>query len=136
MYEVFEHTADVGLRVRADSVEDLFADAAAGLLSLMVANPESVEGVLERTIEVQSDAIDLLLFDWLSELLFVFESDGLLLSQFEIGVTGTTLVAKCRGELMNLGKHRMDHEVKAVTYHQLQVEQIDGSWVAEVILDI
>ena len=140
MFELFDHTADLGLRVRAASLEELLADAGRGLLAMHVANPEAVRPVQTKTIELTADEPTYLLFDWLSELLFAFESDRLLLAEFEISVEGATpplrLRAVCRGEPMDPARHVMDHEVKAITYHGLQVERQDGMWFAEVIVDI
>jgi SHS2 domain-containing protein len=137
MFEHFDHTADLGLRVRAASLEDLLAEAGRGLLAMIVANPASVQPVQTRTIELPIGEASLLLFDWLTELLYAFESDRLLLSEFDVQTAAGVLTATCRGEPMDPARHEMDHEVKAITYHGLQVEQQpDGSWLAEVIVDI
>jgi SHS2 domain-containing protein len=148
MFELFEHTADLGLRVLAASLEGLLAEAAQGLLAMHVANPEAVRPVLSKTVELAADDPTYLLFDWLSELLFAFESEKLLLSECDIHLQGggtpaagdpaqLRLTATCRGEPMDEIRHRMEHEVKAITYHGLTVEQqVDGSWFAELIVDI
>lgn len=141
MYEVFEHTADLGLRVRAASPQELFIDAARGLFSMVVANLDEVRPVEERTYRIEGDQYDLLLFDWLSELLYTFETQHLLLAQFDIEIDevaggGLILAAKCRGEIVDESRHRMEHEVKAVTYHALKVERRADEWLAEVIVDI
>ncbi|MBW8885753.1 MAG: archease, partial [Planctomycetia bacterium] len=101
MFELFEHTADLGLRVSADSLEELLADAAYGLLAMLVANPEAVRPVQEKTISLPADNTNYLLFDWLSELLYAFESDRLLFSTFEVQLNNNQLVATCRGEPMD-----------------------------------
>jgi SHS2 domain-containing protein len=136
MYETFEHTADVGLRVRAASREELFADAAKGLFSLLVANLDDVEPVQERVIRVGGLEDDLLLFDWLNELLFLFESEKLLLAEFQVTFGAGELVGRCWGEGLVPGRHQLEHEVKAITYHGLKVEAGDSGWLAEVIVDI
>ncbi len=136
MYEVFEHTADVGLRVRADSLDALLVDAARGLFSLIVTNLDQVEAVQEKTIRIDGSEPDYLLFDWLNELLYTFEVDRLLLSEFAVSVDPQGLTATCRGETMQLDRHEMDHEVKAITYHGLKVQQDDDGWMAELIVDI
>jgi SHS2 domain-containing protein len=141
MYEVFEHTADLGLRVRAGCLADLFADAARGLFSMIVANLADVHPVVERSYRLAGDERDLLLFDWLNELLYTFESERLLLATFNISVCESSdgswlLVATGRGEAVDEARHRLEHEVKAITYHGLAVVEQDGAWVAEVIVDI
>jgi len=136
MFELFEHTADLGLRVEAATLKELLAEAAHGLLAMLVANPQAVRSVQTRMIELTAEEPTHLLFDWLSELLYAFEADKLLLSAFEIKLDGGQLLATCRGEPMDTTRHQMDHEVKAITYHGLRVEQTAGSWRAEVIVDI
>ncbi len=136
MFEIFEHTADMGLRVRAESLDQLFTNAARGLFSIMVVNLDGVEPVQERTYDITGDETDLLLFDWLSELLYTFDTERLLLSEFNVQVNPTGLTAICRGEPMNTARHEMDHEVKAITYHELKVNQTNEGWVAELIVDI
>ncbi len=136
MWEVFEHTADIGLRARAASVDTLFAEMARGLFSVIVENGDRVRPVRELKIRIPGRELDTLLFDWLAELLYLFESRRLLLSEFEVSVSSDGLEAVCRGEPMDRARHRMDHEVKAVTYHGLKAQREGDGWLAEVILDI
>jgi SHS2 domain-containing protein len=136
MYELFEHTADLGLRVQADSLDALFIDAARGLLAMFVANPKAVRPVQTKTITLTADDSTYLLFDWLSELLYAFETEKLLLSEFDLQITDNHLTAACRGEPMDPSRHHMDHEVKAITYHGLKLTEKTNGWHAEVIVDI
>jgi protein archease len=153
MFELFDHTADLGLRVKAATLEELLAEAGRGLLAMLVANPVAVLAVQSRTVELPATEPSYLLFDWLSELLYAFESEKLLLCEFEIELRARegkapaeplsrsssiwSLSATCRGEPMDPTRHTMDHEVKAITYHGLTVRQDDdGAWEAEVIVDI
>jgi SHS2 domain-containing protein len=136
MYELFEHTADLGLRVEADSLEALFVDAARGLLAMLVAEPASVQPLMTKTISLVADEPAYLLFDWLSELLYAFETEKLLMSEIDLRIDGHQLAAVCRGETMDENRHRMEHEVKAVTYHHLRLEKTAEGWFSEVIVDI
>lgn len=136
MFELFEHTADLGLRVQASTLDELFIDAAQGLLAMLVANSADVRLVETKTVVLAADDVPYLLFDWLTELLYAFETEKLLFSQFELKVECNTLTASCSGEQMDEGRHRMEHEVKAITYHGLRVEQIESGWHAEIIVDI
>jgi SHS2 domain-containing protein len=136
MYELFEHTADLGLRVQADTLNALFVDAARGLLAMFVADPETVRPTTTKAISLSADEPAYLLFDWLSELLYAFETDKLLLWEFDLRIEGNQLTATCRGEAMDASRHRMEHEVKAITYHGLRLEQTAGGWFAEIIVDI
>jgi SHS2 domain-containing protein len=136
MYEIFEHTADLGLRVRARDLPGLFAEAGRGLASIAVANLDEVRPVQERTLSLEGNDREYLLFDWLTELLYIFDTEHLLLVDFEVQIEENRLKATCRGEPLDPARHLLDHEVKAITYHGLKVEQIDGCWQAEVIVDI
>jgi SHS2 domain-containing protein len=139
-YEIFEHTADLGLRVRAASLPGLFSDAGAGLFSMIVANPGDVRPVVEKAFRLAGEECDLLLFDWLSELLYTFETERILLADFDVRVeesdSAFLLAANCRGEAVDEARHRLEHEVKAITYHGLSVQETARQWVAEVIVDI
>jgi len=136
MYEIFEHTADFGLRVRAPSLDVLFADAARALCSLMIENLEDVSDSRPVSIELACDRLDDLLFDWLAELLYVAESRRLVLGHFDVKIRGTTLQARVGGEPLDTQRHRLGREVKAITYHGLWVRQVQEHWEAEVIVDV
>lgn len=136
MFETFEHTADLGLRVRAASFETLLEEAGEGLFSMMVTNLHEVRRLQEKTYRVEGTDADYLLFDWLNELLYTFESERLLLSDFTVELDANGLRAVARGEPMDLQRHQMEHEVKAITYHGLQVEEDEDGWSAELIVDI
>ncbi|HEX5271090.1 MAG TPA: archease [Gemmataceae bacterium] len=136
MYETFEHTADLGLRVRAPDLDTLFAEAAACLFSAIVEDPGALRP--DRRIDVKIGGADreYLLFDWLRELLYRFDSRRLLLCRFEARVGDTGLEAEAWGEPFDPERHALAHEVKAITYHGLKVERTADGWLAEVIVDI
>ncbi len=138
MYETFEHTADVGLRVRAATLEELFSEAARGLFSLIVESFDEIEPTKQFEIVVpgQPEAIDYLMFDWLNELLFRFDHDRVVFSKFAVTFSDGGLQAFAWGELIDTVRHRLDHEVKAITYHRLKVARESDSWMAEIIVDI
>ncbi len=136
MYETFDHTADVGIRIRADTLSALFADAGRGLFSLIVENLADVRPVNEIHFTVEGDDPALLLFDWLAELLYVFETRHVLLVDFTVALSGRGLSATGRGEPYDPARHQLDHEVKAITYHGLDVREVDQGWEGVVIVDI
>ncbi len=136
MFEVFEHTADLGLRVRSPSLETLLEEAASGLTSVIVANLSDIRAVETCTIEVEGQQPDLLLFDLLTEVLFEFESSQRLLSRFAVEINDEKLTATCQGEILDPDRHQLEREVKAITYHQLKVQKQPNGWLAEVIVDI
>lgn len=136
MYEVFEHTADVGLRIQAATLDELMAEAGRGLISLLVANPQAIQPVLELHLEIPGQRRDDLLFDWLAELLYCFDVEHLLVAEFDVHVGAEGLTATVRGEPIDPVRHQLEREIKAITYHGLKVEQQAGQWLAEVIVDL
>jgi SHS2 domain-containing protein len=138
MYEIFEHTADVGIRIRAATLDELFADAARGLFSVMVANLDAVAPVQQECVHLTNEAnrLDDLLFDWLDDLLYRFDTRRVLFSRFEVQIEGKDLRATIWGEPMDRSRHEMDGEVKAITYHGLILQHDTDGWLAEVIVDM
>lgn len=136
MYEIFEHTADLGLRVRAADLNRLFCEAAQALFAAIVANPEAVEPVEEVSFVVAAERVDDLFHDWLAELLFTFDSRHLVLSRFDVQIHETNLTATARGEVFDPERHESRMEIKAITYHALKLEETNDGWLAEVIVDI
>lgn len=135
MYEVFEHTADLGLRIRAADKETLFAEAGRALFSIVV-DLAAVQPRQEESIRVDGHELDYLLFDWLNELLYAFETRRMVFCDFAVTLDERGLSAVVRGEPLDPDRHRVDHEVKAITYHGLKVQPDEGGWLAEVIVDI
>jgi SHS2 domain-containing protein len=136
MHEVFEHTADLGLRVVAPDLNTLFAEAGQGLFAMIIENLAEVNAVEQLELSVEGEDKVYLLFDWLNELLYKFESTHLLLSQFDVQVDERGVKAIARGERLDSSRHVIDHEVKAITYHALKLEETPTGWLAEVIVDI
>jgi SHS2 domain-containing protein len=136
MHEIFEHTADIGIRVRAGTLEELFADAARGLFSVMVENMTAVRAVDEVTFRVDGDDVEELFHDWLADLLFAFNGRRLVLAEFDVQFEASGLTATARGEPIDLGRHEIDVEVKAITWCGLKVEHQPDGWLAEVVVDI
>jgi len=136
MYEVFEHTADLGLRARAPDLDMLFVEAARALFAVIVEDLATVEPRERVDICLAGEDRDYLLFDWLRALLARFESELLLLVRFEARVTPEGLIGAAWGERLDPTRHALDHEVKAITYHGLRVEKTADGWLAEVIVDI
>jgi SHS2 domain-containing protein len=136
MYETFEHTADLGLRIRAGDLNTLFAEAGQALFAAIVDDFASIRCVQEAIIRVAGDDREYLLFDWLNELLYQWDTGHLLLAEFAVTVGDAGLEAVARGEPFDAERHTLGHEVKAITYHGLRVVPTADGWEAEVIVDI
>lgn len=136
MFEILEHTADIGFRVRAATSAGLFERAAEALAALAFELEEVGETVSCELSAAGAD-YESLLVNWLSEALFIMEARRLLLRRFQVSEISPQRVAgRGRGEPWNPARHRAKLVVKGVTYHQLLVEQRPEGWFAQVILDI
>ncbi|MBA4188210.1 MAG: protein archease [Planctomycetaceae bacterium] len=136
MYELFEHTADLGLRVRAADLNTLFAEAAACLFAAVVEDVGSVEPRVAVTVELTGTDREFLLFDWLRDLLLKCDEDRMVFSRFAVEVRADGLTGTAWGEPFDAARHQLAHEVKAITYHELKVVREGDEWLAEVIVDI
>lgn len=136
--ETFEHTADLGLRIFAADLPDLFRTAGEALFDVIAANRENVKVVANDPVSLSAETTEDLLFDWLNELIFLSETRHRLYTQFDVtlDVTGRHLSGTIGGEPIDRARHLLDHEVKAATRHGLSVRPMDGGWIAEVIVDI
>jgi SHS2 domain-containing protein len=137
IYTEIEHTADVGMEVEAPDVESAFALAAASMFDL-ICDLDSVGEDWQRRVVVhgREDDLGYLLVRWLCELLYVFESERVLLSDFRIlHMTPDGIEARVVGERYDSEKHALKVELKAATYHGLVIEQHDGQWFIRVIFD-
>jgi SHS2 domain-containing protein len=136
MYEFFEHTADLGLRVRAADLDALFAEAARALFAAVVDNLDAVRPLQRVDVSLTGTDREYLLFDWLKALLYRFDAEHLVFGRFEVRVTADGLTGTAWGEPLDPDRHELGHEVKAITYHRLRVGPEAGGWLAEVIVDI
>lgn len=140
-FEIVEHTADVGIRAGGHDLAELFTNAAAGMLAIM-ADPEVLEarGVPTVSIRVSATAAspDELLVAWLEELLFQSESRELLFRRVEVEVAGEGRVAgAAHGIPFADARDALRDEIKAVTYHLLEVrEDPAAGWTCQVIFDV
>jgi SHS2 domain-containing protein len=136
MYEFFEHTADLGLRVRAADLDTLFAEAARALFTAIVDNLDAVRPLQRVDVTLTGTDREYLLFDWLKALLYRFDAEHLVFGRFEVRINAGGLTGTVWGEPLDPDRHELGHEVKAITYHGLRVEPEAGGWLAEVIVDI
>ncbi len=162
MFEILDHTADIGLHIRAATLENLFEHAAEGLFSLIL---EDLAAVREQTLltfeiaaagelaapdpeaaklpsTVPAGRVQLpgtwedLLHDWLTELLILFDRRRIVCRRFEVRFTTSGLAGRAWGEDLSLDRHRPRMEIKAVTYHQLRIDATPQGFEAWVIFDL
>ena len=130
MHEIFEHTADLGLRVTAPTLELLVADAASGLFQIIAGDLAQIRPRPDHAerFDVAGTDPTWLLFDWISELHAAFELRRML---FCAGLHATA-----HGERYDPVRHTLAHEIKAITQHELSVVETAGGWEATLIVDI
>jgi SHS2 domain-containing protein len=135
-FEVFEHTADVGIVSHGADLRALFANAAQGMFSLM-ADLSGVEEREQRSIEIEARDREGLLVNWLTELLYYLDAEEMLFRRFEIDeLSETRLRGRAFGERIDRDRHDLRLGVKAVTRHMLEIAPEDGGYRATVLLDI
>ena len=129
--------ADAAFQAEAESLEELFALCAQAAFEVM-ADTKTIEPKSEEQVELAGQNLDELLFDWLAELIYLKDKKSMLFSRFDIDIkktNGYTLKASIWGEPADQKKHRVRVDVKAVTYHLLEVKKENSKWTARVILD-
>ncbi len=136
LFRVLEHTADIGFEAFGANREELFAHAAQALIHLVV-DLDSIRPSRELTVRAEgSDPPDLLV-NWLSEILYLHDAEGWLFRDFSVQELGdNTITATARGEKFDRARHQAKLLVKAVTYHQLALEETPSGWRARVYVDI
>jgi len=135
-FEILDHTADIGIIVHGDDLKMLFENAGEAFFHL-ITDLRKVKCRIERRIEIEEESLDRLMVDWLSELLYLHDVETLLFKGFKVESVGRDgLKAVARGEPFQEGIHVIKTEVKAVTYHQLEVRQEKERWRAQIIFDL
>ena len=136
-YRVFDHTADLGVEITAASREELYA-AAAFTLFVLVAELSTVRAGITREIDVRGEDEADLLVNFLREALYAWSGDGFLCKTCLVREAKPgRLQAVLRGERFDPARHQLKQEIKAVTYHQASVREIEtGSWTARVVFDV
>lgn len=132
-FEEIEHTADWALKIHGRDLRELLINAAQGMGSLLVSNLAGIPTDIEKKIELDSIDAESLLVDWLSELAYWAEVEGLIFRDFTLDRVGQTgLRATVRGaHVSDLTKH-----IKAVTYHNLEIIQTETGLEATVVFDV
>ena len=133
--EPFEHTAEMGFTVTAATLEELFVSAAQGMFNL-ITDPAGVPPAHTRHITGTAPDHTALLVRWLSELNFLHQAGHVLFCQFNLRIVPGRLDADVAGEPVDLSRHAILTEIKAVTFHGLKVEQTAGQWQARILFDV
>jgi protein archease len=135
-FRILEHTADVGFEAFGSTLPEVFENAARALADL-IAEPASIKPSEKVRIEVQGADRPDLLVNWLSEILYQHDADRWLFRDFEVESLGDHSVSGIAwGEKFDQARHQASLMVKAITYHQLSLQQTADGWRAQVYVDI
>lgn len=135
-FEIIDHTADLGIRVYAKTLKGLFESAGMALVRLLVkGETQSSSKTLSLNVS-GTDNCDLMV-RWLSEILFLFEGERIVPYKIHIrSFKDYQIESEIQVNPFDPEAHEIINEIKAVTYHQIRVENIDGKWTATIIFDL
>jgi SHS2 domain-containing protein len=135
-YELLEHTADIGIRVKGKDLKVVFKNAALAMFDIIAEKKKpDTSNIKKITLNQQADSPDELFINWLNELLSLSSAKELIFSDFKINkLEKNNLEATLVGN--SVENYKINTEIKAATYHQLKLEQTRSGWQAEVIFDV
>jgi len=133
--EQIDISGDVGLKVRGDSIEQLFEIAAIGMFNLMTGIPE-IKETEHKEIVLKTDNYEDTLVQWLNELVFLFDTYGFIGKEFCVSFKGSRLKADVSGTIFDPERCERKLLIKAATYHNLSLRKVNSCWEATVIFDI
>jgi len=138
-YRLLPHTADVLLEAEGDTLEEAFEYIALAMFEVMT-DTSRIDHKISRKIKVTGFDLHSLLYNWLEELLYYFDSENLLFSKFKIKISKENseyrLVGEAWGEEYNPEKHESRAVVKAATYHMMEISKVNEKYVLRTVVDI
>jgi SHS2 domain-containing protein len=135
-YRVFDHTADLGLEIYGTDEKELFLNAAIAVFDTMT-ELDHVTVKENRHFSVEGSDREDLLINFLREILYMYNGEGFLLKECSISdIDDRQVIGTVRGEVFDPEKHRIKMEIKAVTYHRIEVEKTPHGWKGRVIFDV
>lgn len=133
-------SADLAFVASGESIEALFTSAAEAVMEIMLEDPRALRRREARELSLRNQELDLLLHDFLSELLFLKDAESLLCAPESVTLSespqGFELCARLSGERIDRSRHRFRVDVKAITMHRLSVARTSSGWEATVVLDV
>ena len=142
-FKIIDHTADVGIQVWAKQLTDLFTEAARAMMSIIV-DRATVAEKLKTTITLEAENIEELFLQWLKEILYLMEKEEMVFSEFHIENDNFSycddfkyfIQAVLEGEKLNMKRHGICTEIKAVTRHNFFLKKEENLWKTFVLFDI
>lgn len=138
-FEILEHTADIGIAAYGKTKREVFINAAKGMFEIIVGETKNLKENFYDKIKLEADSLEDLLIAWLNELLYIGETRLVILNKFQIReLSDFQIKAEVGGTKINPPSIKIEKEIKAVTYHCLEIKKDEesGLWKAQVIFDI
>jgi SHS2 domain-containing protein len=135
LYETFEHEADIGIRGFGNSLEEAFENTAVALYSVMV-NIGKIAPKEKKVVAVSAPDRELLLVEWLNALLALSDIERLVFTKFEVKIEALSLTGTAWGEALDHVRHEAHVEVKGATYHMLSIQEEQGRYRAQCVVDV
>ena len=135
-WEHFEHEADIGIRGIASSPEQAFEQIAVAM-SAVITHPDHVSASESVDISCEAPDLELLLLDWINNLIYEMAVRGMLFSHYQVSINHGILKAKAFGEMIDRQKHQPAVEIKGATFTELRVYQKSARvWIAQCVVDV
>jgi SHS2 domain-containing protein len=135
-FNILEHPADMGIEAHGSNLKAAFEQAAVGLVSIIL-DPSKIENIETKMVQIYASDYEQLLVKWLTEVLYLYDGENFVSGKFEIEtLTPISLTAIIKGEWFNNSKHATKMDVKAITYHQILVQENENGGLIRVYLDI
>ena len=137
-FRYLDHMTDAVIEAYGSTLEESFEFAGRALCNTMV-DLSTVEPKSEINIQASGHDIHSLLFDWLDKVMLLLVADGIVMSEFKVKISrngGYTLEGVARGEKLNLNRHKYKVEIKAVTYHEMEIKENSSGAVVRFLLDL
>ena len=138
-FEIIDHTADIGIVAYGKTKREVFINAAKGMFEIIAGENRDLKENFYDKIKLEAKSLEDLLIAWLNELLYISEVKLVILNKFKIKeLSDGQIKAEVGGTKINHLSVRIKREVKAVTYHCLEIKKDEesGLWSAQVIFDI
>lgn len=136
-FEILDHPADIGIKVKGKTLEKMFINAALGTTYLIVETKGTEYIQIKKVVNIACTNLTELFIKWLDEVIYLFDSEGFIIRIVKVETSrDTSLHAVIKGEKFDINKHKVKLYLKAVTYHQFEVKQSKEGWEATVYFDV
>ena len=135
-YEQLPHTADIALRIYGSDLKELFTNASYGMFDI-IADLKGLKSSVSVEIDIKAASKEELLVSWLGELLYIFYTKGIIFFEFDVkSISESHIIAKASGRHIGENRNRLKAEIKAATYHNLEIKEGPGGLSTDIVFDV